>query len=114
MKARSCAALLLAAVMIVTASPAWAARGIVANGTNPGNVTVFDLITGNTITLSYGFFFGPRWVAVTEDGRFAGVTNGQGKTVTWIDLRNHQAPVVLGKTFVGSNPNGIAIKGNVA
>ena len=49
MTPRSVATLILTAVLVTTsAQPAGAARAIVANGANPGNVTVVDLITGNT------------------------------------------------------------------
>ena len=80
-------------------APAWAARGVVVSGGTPGNLTVFNLATGNTVTIPYDFFKSPRWVAVTDDGRFAGVTSGDGKTVAWVDLRNQQAPVILGGDF---------------
>ena len=90
---------------------AWAAKGLVANGGAADTVTLFDAVTGSTITIEYPFFLRPRWVAITDDGRFAGVTNAAGKTITWLDLRDRSAPVVLGKTFVDANPKGIAIKG---
>ena len=93
---------------------AWATKGLVANGGAADTVTLFDAITGSSITIEYPFFKRPRWVAITDDGRFAGVTNGAGKTITWLDLRDRSAPVVLGKTFVDANPKGIAIKGSVA
>lgn len=93
---------------------AWAAKGLVANGGAADTVTLFDSATGSAITIEYPFFKKPRWVAITDDGRFAGVTNGAGKTITWLDLRDRSAPVVLGKTFVDANPKGIAIKGSVA
>jgi PKD repeat protein len=93
---------------------AWAAKGLVANGADADTVTLFDAVTGSSITIEYPFFKAPRWVAITDDGRFAGVTNGAGKTITWLDLRDRSAPVVLGKTFVDVNPKGIAIRGSVA
>ena len=93
---------------------AWATKGLVANGGDADTVTLFDAVTGSSITIEYPFFKRPRWVAITDDGRFAGVTNGAGKTITWLDLRDRSAPVVLGKTFVDANPKGIAIKGSVA
>ena len=93
---------------------AWAAKGLVANGGAADTVTLFDAATGSAITIEYPFFKRPRWVAITADGRFAGVTNGAGETITWLDLRDRGAPVVLGKTFVDANPKGIAIKGSVA
>ena len=93
---------------------AWATKGLVANGGAADTVTLFDATTGSAITIEYAFFKKPRWVAITDDGRFAGVTNGAGKTITWLDLRDRSAPAVLGKTFVGANPKGIAMKGGVA
>jgi PKD repeat protein len=93
---------------------AWATKGLVANGGAADTVTLFDAVTGSAITIEYPFFKRPRWIAVTDDGRFAGVTNGAGKTITWLDVRDRSAPVVLGKTFVDANPKGIAIKGSVA
>ena len=93
---------------------AWATKGLVANGGAADTVTLFDAATGSAITIEYPFFKKPRWVAITDDGRFAGVTNGAGKTITWLDVRDRRAPVVLGKTFVDANPKGIAIKGSVA
>jgi PKD repeat protein len=93
---------------------AWATKGLVANGGDADTVTLFDAVTGSAITIEYPFFKQPRWVAITDDGRFAGVTNGAGKTITWLDLRDRSAPVVLGKTFVDANPKGIAIRGGVA
>ena len=99
---------------MVPAGVAWAAKGLVANGGAADTVTLFDTVTDSTITVEYAFFKRPRGVAVTDDGRFAGVTNGAGQTITWLDLRDHTAPAVLGKTFVGANPKGIAIKGSLA
>jgi PKD repeat protein len=93
---------------------AWATKGLVANGGAADTVTYIDVVTGSALTIEYLFFKQPRWVAITEDGRFAGVTNGAGKTITWLDLRDHTAPVVLGKTFVDASPKGIAINGGVA
>ena len=105
---------IVACAVIEPSGMAWAAKGLVANGGAADTVTLFDVVTGSTITIEYPFFKKPRWVAITDDGRFAGVTNGDGKTITWLDLRDRSAPVVLGKTFVDANPKGIAIRGSVA
>jgi len=93
---------------------AWATKGLIANGGAADTVTLFDTATGSTIAIEYPFFKKPRWVAITDDGRFAGVTNAAGKTITWLDVRDRSAPVVLGKTFVDANPKGIAIRGSIA
>lgn len=99
---------------LVPVGPAHAVKGLVANGGAADTVTLFDTATGDAITITYAFFKKPRHVAITDDGRFAGVTNSDGGTITWLDVRNHAVPVVLGKTFVDANPKGIAIRGGVA
>ena len=92
---------------------AWATKGLVANGGAAQTVTLFDAVTGSAITIEYPFFKSP---AGSRSRRRAlrGCHDGAGKTITWLDLRDRSAPVVLGKTFVDANPKGIAIKGSVA
>ena len=85
---------------------AWAAKGLVANGGAADTVTLFDAATGSAITIEYPFFKKPRWVAITDDGRFAGVTNGAGKTITWLDLRDRSAPTVSARPSSAPTPRG--------
>lgn len=113
--------MLFLAFSLIFSHNAWAdhRRAVVANfGGN--SVTIFNLATGlgNTITNISDpqcGFNGPRWVAITQNGRFAGVTNSGSNTVTWIDLQpspQGSPPDCLGTTSVGTNPKGIAIHGN--
>ena len=85
---------------------AWATKGLVANGGDADTVTSSTPSPAARSRSSIPSSRRPRWVAITDDGPFAGVTNGAGKTITWLDLRDRSAPVVLGKTFVDANPKG--------
>jgi len=107
-------ALIAALWAIVGSSHAWAAKALVANSGAVDGVTFFDLDAGTSILITHDEFKGPRYVAITGDGRFGAVANGDGGTVSWVDLRVQSAPVYLGKTFVGANPRAIAIRNNIA
>jgi YVTN family beta-propeller protein len=87
---------------------------VVANS-GDNSVTIFKLATGLGVTITDPSFAKPRWVASTEDGLFAVVTNADDNTMTWINLKNL---AILGTTTIDPNPHvhprGIAIQGDRA
>jgi PKD repeat protein/DNA-binding beta-propeller fold protein YncE len=102
---------LVAVIPVLTGwpTPAWAATTtvVVANaGSN--SVTLFDLTTGTSVTLTDPALVAPRYVAITTDNRHAAIGNGGGDPglLVWLDLTTHQ---FIGTTDVGRNPQGIAM-----
>jgi DNA-binding beta-propeller fold protein YncE len=79
---------------------------VVANGggsSTAGSVTIVDLGASTIvpITITDPSFNKPRWVAIAPNNRFAVVGNGNGNSLSWLDLTT-SPPSVLGTTIVGT------------
>lgn len=117
---------LTAAIVVAVASwllvgdpaPASAAapKVVVANSGAPDSVTVLDPTTGSVLTVTNAALLSnPRYVAITPNGRYAGITNGGNNQVTWLDLRTTPPTFLASNTLIsgGSNPQGIALTNEI-